>query len=279
MSANKPAGAPVITLMTDFGERDGYAGCVKGVILSACPGANIVDITHCAPAFNISSAAYVLSSYWEEFPPGTIHVAVVDPGVGSDRKAVAVKYSGRWFVAPDNGILSYSLRGAAKYSAREISANFTSGRKVSATFHGRDVFAPAAAHIAKGGAASALGPAVKELRFLDGAVPSASKNGVSGRVIHIDSFGNLVTNIRNVHIPPGTPAGSVITRVAGLSIIGLSKTYSDKKQGELVAYIGSCGYLEIGIVKGAASSVIRTPEGRQVNVFFREKKTGRKPQD
>jgi S-adenosylmethionine hydrolase len=263
---------PIVTLLTDFGEAGGYAGSVKGVIMSLAPRARVVDITHCISPYDISSGAYVLSTYYKEFPGGTVHLAVVDPGVGAGRKPIAVKCAGHLFVAPDNGLLSFVLAGGEKYKSREITP--PAGARVSGTFHGRDIFAPAAAHLANGGKFSGLGPELKTVHFIDNITPSISGNTIVGKVIHIDRFGNLITNIREESLTGKEPSRAVV-RIASLTISGLSGTYSDKKTGEPVAYIGSSGYLEIGIVESDAASATKSRGGREVTVALVEKSAAR----
>lgn len=268
----EPSG--IVTILTDFGAADGYAGAVKGVLLSQAPGVTIVDITHDIPPFNIRSAAYVLSSCYGDFPPGTVHLAVVDPGVGSERKPVAVYFRDHWFVAPDNGTLSLALAAGGAYDAYEIVSVKHPRGEVSATFHGRDIFAPAAAHLAAGRPPAGLGPKINNLVILDAARPEVHGRRIASEVIHVDRFGNLITGIRADLIAGFTPAAALV-QVASYTIIGISTTYADREPGELVAYIGSAGLLEIGIVRGNAATHIKTPVGRSVTVIARDGKEPR----
>lgn len=257
--------------MTDFGTGDGYAGSVKGVIMSQAPDAKVLDITHDILPFNVSSAAYVLNTYCFDFPPGTVHLIVVDPGVGSERKAIVVRQAGRYFVAPDNGVVSLALAGGGEFEAWEI-VNVTKPRGyVSATFHGRDIFAPAAAHLASGKQPGRLGPKLDSIKMLDSAQPRIEGGRITGEVIHADRFGNMISNIKQKLIE-GMPPESLIIRVGTYTIIGLSATYSDREQGELMAYVGSAGLLEIGISHGSAASTVREPVGRIVTVYSRVRK-------
>ncbi len=270
--------APIITLTTDFGLADGYVASMKGVILSILPTAVIVDVSHQVPPQDVLHGAFVLSATHGFFPEGTVHVAVVDPGVGAQRKPIAVSWRGSLFVAPDNGVLSLALAlpppaarrdprgpltGPLPQGARAhelLEARYRLPR-VSATFHGRDVFAPAAAHLASGVPLEQMGPALSAVRYLDAPAPSAGPGGaVRGRVIHIDAFGNAVTNLRREDLP----GEEVEVRVAGATVQGLARTYADR-DGTL-ALMGSSGYLEIAVNGGSAARVLGLQRGHVVEV-------------
>lgn len=260
----------IITLLTDFGDSDGYAGSVKGVILSRDPSLRPLDISHNIPPFNILSAAFILDTYCRDYPPGTVHVVVVDPGVGTARRAVAVHHGEHFFVAPDNGVLSLAAGQGGLYRAWEIRTVRPPRDQVSATFHGRDIFAPAAAHIASGGSPGDLGPDAGSILVLEEAVPRLSSRRITGQVIHVDRFGNLITNIRGALMKDRHP-GTLLVKVGNYTIVGMHRTYADREPGELVAYTGSSGLVEIAIVQGNAASVVKTPVGRNVEIGFREK--------
>jgi len=261
---------PIITLMTDFGCRDSYVGSMKGVILSINPDIRIVDISHEISPFNIASAAYMLATYYSLFPPGTVHTAVVDPGVGGDRAPLAVSLAGYYFILPDNGLLTMVMDACkATPRARRIENELLIRDKVSATFHGRDIFAPAAARIATGFPFDEIGHQIIRPQVLEQAVASVSANTISGAVVHIDRFGNYVTNITEEHLG-GFEGPPVLVRLGAFSIMGMSRTFSDKEKGELLAYVGSTGYLEIAVSGGSACDVVGLPAGAEVVVRWRD---------
>lgn len=271
MKMSPDAPRPVITLLTDFGEEDGYVAAMKGVILSIAPHARIVDVAHYVPSFQISSAAYVLSTYYSYFPAGTIHVAVVDPGVGSSRKPMVLRLGGYFFVVPDNGIATFVLQRHNEYEAYEIEEEKYTLPRVSATFHGRDVFAPVGAHLALGKKADGFGPRVRQCALLDKALPRVSSDRIVGSVIHVDRFGNFITNISGESLGALKSPPSLF-RIKRFTIVGLSNTYSDREKGEPVVYMGSSGFLEIGIAQGSAARTIPATIGDEVTVWTARKK-------
>ena len=251
---------PVITLTTDFGQADGYVGAMKGVILSLCPEATLVDISHAVRPQAIQQAAYLLSTVVPYFPPGTIHLAVVDPGVGGDRRPIVVCSERAIYVAPDNGLLSLALALDPPHLAVQIQP----GGPLSATFHGRDLFAPAAARLACGVDPQKLGPPIplSGLISLPGLRPQRQSGGSwLGQVFHVDRFGNLITNLQ----PPVVDGQSSI-RVGAARLAGLHRTFGDVAPGELVAYVGSSGYLEIAIREGNAAGLLGVGVGDAVQV-------------
>jgi len=251
----------IVTLTTDFQTSDGYVGAMKGVILSRAPGTNIVDISHELPRHDIAAAAYCLANAVDYFPPGTIHCCVVDPGVGSERKAVIVLDREQFFVGPDNGI--FSLVATRSQAAYEISESSFRRDKPSATFHGRDIFAAAAARLAGGGRAEDAGPQV----VLRGRLPAASvpehrSDGMLGAsVLHVDVFGNLITNIPGEKLPEGASF-----RVAGREIAGVSTAYESVADGELLAYVGSRRTVEVAVRNGNAAELLGASRGTVVEV-------------
>jgi S-adenosyl-L-methionine hydrolase (adenosine-forming) len=246
---------PVITLTTDFGQADGYVAAMKGVILTICPQAAIVDVSHEIRPQAVAGAAYVLSAAASYFPPGTVHVAVVDPGVGTERRAVAVETGRAVYVGPDNGVLSLALARDEARAAVELRETRYRLPEVSATFHGRDIFAPAAAHLACGRSLAEMGPALP-VADLQGLPPLQQPE-----VIHVDRFGNLVTSYR---VPSGETRLAVT--VGGLRLAGLARTFADVQPGELLAYAGSSGYLEIAVRDGSAAGVLGIGAGAPVAV-------------
>jgi S-adenosylmethionine hydrolase len=223
---------PIITLLTDFGHQDPYVGIMKGVILGICPDVQIVDLTHETIPYQIPQAAFLLQQAWPWFPKGTIHVVVVDPGVGTARRPILVEAAGQRFVGPDNGVFSM----LAPTKVREIEAT----QPASHTFHGRDIFAPAAARLAKGTAPSKLG------KLIDNHVTLNFQ--ASGTVLHIDHFGNIITNFR--------PAEGFKIRAGSITIGKRAKTYAEVPQGELFLIPGSSGYLEIALNQASAAKFL-----------------------
>lgn len=257
----------IITLTTDFGHLDHFVGTMKGVIKSIAPGADIVDICHEVSAFDVTEGAFVLAQAYRYFPKNTIHVAVVDPGVGSERRAIVAQGAGQTFLAPDNGVLSLILE-KEKCAVREITADRYFLKSVSQTFHGRDVFAPAAAHLAKGVPVSRLGKPVKDaLRMALATVHRTGKRTWSGAILKIDRFGNLITSLPTADFP------AISERLFELAV-GLDKatllvnSYSQAPMGELFVIAGSAGYLEVGIKQGSAANRLKVGCGAPVELTF-----------
>lgn len=244
---------PVLTLTTDFGQKDGFVGAMKGVILSICPDAALVDISHEIRPQAVLQAAYVLSSAVAYYPPGAVHLVVVDPGVGSERRPIAVQTARAAYVAPDNGVLSLAL--AQDPARRAVSLTDPEYRlsSVSATFHGRDIFAPAAAHLACGVPLEEMGEAlpISALIELPIPVPEPHPGGWRCAVLHVDRFGNLITNFRPQSQKRGLRVSAGTRRIERLS-----RTFSDVAPGELVAYEGSGGYLEIAVREASAARAL-----------------------
>jgi hypothetical protein len=241
----------IITLLTDFGTADGYVGEMKGVLASGAAGAALVDVAHDLAPHDVDGARLALARYWRKFPEGTVHVVIVDPGVGGQRAALAVESEGRFLVGPDNGVLSPAL---LQPGMRCVSLPIPAG--AAATFHGRDVFAPAAAGLAQGIALDALGdpfpaPVVRR-------TPEATRRddgAIAGVVITIDRFGNAVTNLM-------ARRGGVLV-VAGRRL-ALSRSYSDVEQGAPVALVGSSGLVEIALRDGNAAAQLGLRRGSEV---------------
>jgi len=252
---------PRITLLTDFGTRDGYVAAVKGVLAERAPGVLIDDAAHDIPPGDIRSAAWALSRYWQLYPAGTVHLAVVDPGVGSDRRALAARVAGRLFVAPDNGVLSRVLDECPPdlVVSLENPQHLRSGP--SCTFHGRDVFAPAAAALALGLPLEELGPPVADPAMLPLPRPDCHGATARGVVVHVDRFGNLITNL-----PARCVRAAATVRVAGRSVGPLRRTYADVEPGAPLALIGSAGLLEVSVRDGNAASVLGVGLDAEVEV-------------
>lgn len=260
--------APVITLLTDFGSSDPFAGIMKGVILAICPHARIVDLTHEVPPQDVRTGALLLRGAAAYFPAGTIHIAVVDPGVGSRRRAVLVDASGAWFIGPDNGLLQPAAAARGIGAVHELNRAEYHLPDVGRTFHGRDVFAPVAAHLAAGVAPAALGPVVEGLEAL--ALPEAAVEGdaLVGEVVHLDRFGNLVTSIRAADL--ARFRGSELSvSIAGCASIPLRSAYAEGARGAPLAVIGSWDHLEIAVRDGDAARTLGAGRGTVVRVVSR----------
>ena len=241
----------IITLLTDFGTADGYVGEMKGVLSTAAAGVSLVDVAHDLSPQDVDGARLALARYWQRFPPGTVHIAVVDPGVGSERAALAVESEGRYLVGPDNGVLSPALLHAGM---RCVALPIPSG--AAPTFHGRDVFAPAAAELARGVALDALGePVISPVIRRTPEAIRRDDGTIAGVVITIDRFGSAVTNL--------------MARRGGMLSVGghrlpLSRSYSDVPAGALVALVGSSGLVEIARRDGNAATQLGLSRGSEV---------------
>jgi S-adenosyl-L-methionine hydrolase (adenosine-forming) len=237
-------GVPVITLLTDFGSSDSYVAEMKGVLLSRCPDAVLVDVTQAVPPGDVRAGAYLLGRAWHRFPAGTIHLAVVDPGVGTARAALAMRTQGHAFVGPDNGLFTPVLRDAEV----EIVVLPTPDG-AAPTFHGRDLFAPAAAALARGEALSTLGdPLMRIPERLVYTEPHYEGKSVVGEIVYVDRFGTLVTNLTTELVPP-----YAVLEVEGLEIGRLRRTFGDVPTGGLLAYVGSGNAVEIAVRDGSAA--------------------------
>lgn len=241
-----------ITLLTDFGTADGYVGELKGVLFAAAPAAQVVDITHDVTAHDIELGRLAVARYWRRFPEGTVHIAVVDPGVGSERAALAVASDGRFLVGPDNGVLSPAL---LLPGARAIRLPVPRG--ASPTFHGRDVFAPAAANLSNGVPFDSLGEPAHDPVIHRTPEPHRTPSGdIAGQVIAIDRFGNAITNLLG-----GLRGGDL---VVGSRVLPQKRTYSELRDGEAGAVVGSAGLIEIVVREGRASDALGLKRGDEV---------------
>lgn len=255
---------PIITLTTDFGQIDSYVGTMKGVILSICPEAVLVDISHEIRPQSVQQAAYVLSTAAPYFPVGTVHLVVVDPGVGTERRPVVVQTEQALYVVPDNGVLDLVLSQEPALRVIHLTDPHYRLARVSATFHGRDIFAPAAAHLACGTDPNQMGEPIPpaELVSLTVLGPQPLPDGQwEGAILHVDHFGNLITNVK-----PTQAESSISVTVRGRRIDALSNTFGDVEAGELVAYVGSSGHLEIAIRDGNAARALGMDVGDVVRI-------------
>jgi S-adenosyl-L-methionine hydrolase (adenosine-forming) len=267
---------PIVTFLTDFGMNDAYVGVMKAVVLSRAPSAQLVDITHKVPPGRIVSGAFLLESAWPFFPADSIHLAVVDPGVGSSRRRIALEADGHYFVGPDNGLLSCALPEVSRprrrpgdgYLAQRLTLPqgfkgviIEPGNRedVSATFEGRDVFAPAAGHLASGGRLSDLGPLVNDIAALPAFRAPRSQDGVlRGVVLHVDHFGNAITDVAGSDLP-----NPCLVEVAGRSL-ELRRTYAES--GGVCAIVSSAGRVEVAMPNGSAARDLGLAAGAEVNV-------------
>jgi Uncharacterized conserved protein len=256
----------LITLTTDFGTGSPYIAQMKGVILTLCRDVDLIDITHAIGPQNIREGAVVLADTTPYFPPGAIHVAVVDPGVGTARRLIYAEIREQRYVAPDNGLLSFLIRHKPPRRIVAIENGAFWRTKPSNTFHGRDILAPVAAHLALGVDPVQLGPALDTCVMLDAALPQKSRKGVRGEVLYVDSFGNLITNLTRDDFSDLGDMARLTVECAGRAIRGLIPTYGAAIPGELVALLDSQGRLEIAVSGGHAASELAVGMGQAVLV-------------
>lgn len=257
----------IITLTTDFGESDHYVACMKGVILQRCPDARIVDVCHTIQPHDVVHGAFILRQIFEHFPEGSIHVVVVDPGVGTARRILVVRYEARIIIAPDNGLVSLVHRDFAIEELRELQNTRLFLPEVSTTFHGRDVMAPVAGHLADGMSMENVGPLIEELEILNLERPTVLPDqAVEGQVLYVDRFGNLITNIGGGDLTARAGGDRLQVHVGPLRVGPLRATYADVNPGEIVAFVGSTGMLEVAINQGDAASQLRAAPGTVVVV-------------
>jgi len=255
----------IITLLSDFGSRDAYVGIMKGVMLGICPAAHLVDLSHQVPPQAVTIGALLLRSAIRYFPIGSVHLAVVDPGVGSERNAIAVIGERAILVGPDNGLLVPAAMMIGRYSARRLTCTELFVQPVSATFHGRDVFAPVAAHLAAGVAPETLGPELPELQPLALPAPRVERSAVCGEVIYVDHFGNLITNIDVTALRAFRPH-TVSVSIAETMISHLVDSYAAAAPASPLALIGSWGLLEVAVRDGNAAAALRAGIATRVTV-------------
>ena len=260
----------IITLTTDFGQGSPYVAQMKGAILSLNPQATIVDITHTVAPQDIRSAAYVLDDACRWFPNDTIHVAVVDPGVGTDRDIVYARIDTYHFLAPNNGLLTQVRSRSTPETLRRVADRTYWLPSVSATFHGRDIMAPAAAHLSLGLEATKLGPPLEELILLDLPQARFEAHEIRGTVVSVDSFGNLITNIDARLLAEAALTKNAVVRCTGHCVAGIVATYGAGVSGQPLALIGSTGRLEIAVAHGNAADQFRIEVGTEVIVRQQE---------
>ena len=262
----------IITLLTDFGARDEYVGVMKGVILGSCPTATIVDLCHQIPPQDIVAAAYMLRASFAHFPEGSLHTAVIDPGVGTKRAILAAHYKAHFFLAPDNGLLPLVWANEAPDEVIQVDKQDLYRQPISQTFHGRDIFAPLAAHLALGNRLQTVGKPIAPSKLYNlgiKVVHSDGDTGLEGQIVGTDRFGNLITNIELMHLDQlcrGRNVGTLVISVSGHSIKGLSRIYAEGADNTLIALIGSRGCLEIAVNCGNAAEILQVSQGDVVRV-------------
>jgi S-adenosylmethionine hydrolase len=262
---------PIITLTTDFGLNDHFIGTMKGVILSIEPDAEIIDICHAVQAFDVLDGALTISQAYSYFPTGTVHMVIVDPGVGTARRPLLVTSERHHFVAPDNGVLSLVYQKEERLSARHVTGEHYFLQPVSNTFHGRDVFSPIAAYVAKGVDPAKFGEEIKDfVRFVAPKPKAVNENTLRGVVLKVDRFGNLITNI----MPQDAPMlftenpGAFKIVVGQREITEIKSAYAEGAPGEVFGILGSMGYLEIAANRGAAAQLLGVGKGTDVSIVL-----------
>jgi S-adenosylmethionine hydrolase len=262
---------PIITLTTDFGLHDAYVGAMKGVLLSVCPDLQIVDITHLLPPQDLQTAALLLPDVVPYYPAGSVHVVVVDPGVGSDRRGMVMRLDfadgPRWLVGPDNGVFTVVLDRAQSFDAVALTEPRFWRNPPSSTFHGRDIFAPVAAHLACGVELGAFGPSLADPLRLAFAMPQPTPTGgLTGNILTIDHFGNCVSNISVADLTAYGLLETLTVKIGTQQLQGVLRTYSEAASGAALALIGSSGYLEVAIRDGNAAQVLGISRGMPLTI-------------
>lgn len=256
----------IITLITDFGDKSGYVGAMKGVILSINPGCRIVDISHRISPQDREEAAFVLKNVYPFFPPESIHLVVVDPGVGSDRNPILIESGTHWFIGPDNGVLSFPLLTEQFKRAWKISSRGYVLPGVSSTFHGRDIFAPVAAHLSAGVPADDLGEDLKCCVRLEGLEPEVTRGEIRARVVYTDHFGNLISNISDALFDAVVAGNPFRIAIGGKVIERIVSSYADAGEGEVMALFGSSRQLEIAVRNGSCRRTLQVEKGAAISV-------------
>lgn len=259
-------GRPVVALLSDFGTRDHYAGTMKAVVLSVCPDATLIDIGHEIPPHDVLAGALELSACYRYFPTGTVFLVVVDPGVGSSRRGLAAEAGDYRFVAPDNGVLTGVFRETPPKRVVELTERKYARATVSRTFEGRDRFAPAAGWLAKGVGLTSFGRTILDFQLLAIPEPATTDVEISGEVLQVDRFGNLITNIDRRTFDHFAYETTIAVSVNGREVSRIVATYAEASVGELCALFGSTDHLEIAVNAGDAAETLRTGRGAVVTV-------------
>lgn len=259
----------LITLLTDFGDRDSFVASMKGVVLTINPQATFVDLSHHVPLHSVEAAAYLLNSCYRYFPKGTVHVAVVDPGVGSERRALIAKSERYFFLAPDNGVLTHILAGNREMEVREIENKAYRLEAAGHTFDGRDLFAPAAAWLTKQQSFESFGRLVTDCKTFTIATPTWEAKTLVGGIIHVDRFGNLISSLTQQHLEEAravTKGRQPSIRIGKQAIEGLVASYSEGTAGQPSALINSDGRLEIFVKEASAADLLKAGRGARIEV-------------
>ena len=256
----------IITLLTDFGSKDHYVASMKGVILNINPHCTLVDLTHEVRAHDIEEGAFILSNTYSYFPKGTIHLSIVDPGVGGIRKPILLVTQNYFFIGPDNGLFTLVAQREKVKQVVVLTKQKYFLPKVSKTFHGRDIFAPVAAHLSLGIKPDAFGYEINSIKELGIKKPTVREGKLLGEIVHIDTFGNLVSNINKEKLFRFVKGRPFVIRRGRKTIHGLKKGYWEGKKGELIALMGSRGLLEISVREGSAQKMLKVKKGSPVIV-------------
>jgi len=257
---------PIITLLTDFGTKDHYVASMKGVILNINPQCILIDITHQVNPHDIQKGAFLLANTYSYFPKGTIHLSVVDPGVGGGRKAILLVTQNYFFVGPDNGLFTLIAQREKVKQVVVLTKRKYFLPKVSMTFHGRDIFAPVAAHLSLGIKPKVFGYEIGSLEELEFEKPIIKERKLLGEILHIDTFGNLVSNIDEEKLFRFIQSRPFVIRAGREAIYGLKKGYWEGKKGELIALLGSGGFLEISVREGNAQKMLGVKRGDTIKI-------------
>jgi S-adenosyl-L-methionine hydrolase (adenosine-forming) len=256
---------PLITLTTDYGTNDHLVGVLKGVVLKINPEVTIIDITHAVTPYDLLDGALAIASAYTYFPPRTIHVVIIDPGVGTERRPILVSGQNQYFIAPDNGVLSGVFEKEPNFTVRNLTSEHYFLQPVSKTFHGRDVFAPVAAWLSKNWQPASMGEVIEDFKRFAMPKPKEADGLLKGVVMKVDSFGNLITNFRLDDLAPESmEKGAVNLQVGNHAVIRMVLMFASGNPGEPVAYIGSSGYVEIAVNKGNASKTLGVGRGTPV---------------
>jgi hypothetical protein len=264
-----PTAISLITLLTDFGERDYFVASMKGVILGINPHARIIDLSHQVAPHQVEEAAYLLKAAYRYFPDGTVHVAVVDPGVGSARRPLLVSTTRYFFVAPDNGLLSYIYQEELGVEVRQIDNKQYRLESEGTTFDGRDLFAPAAAWLTRGQPPGSYGPLIRDYVRLPIIEPEWQGSVLVGRVVYVDRFGNLISNLTPFHVKEvlgKSKRSDIVIRIGGLTIEGLVRSYSQGERSAPRALINSNGQLEVFVKEGSAAQALNVGRGDTITL-------------
>ncbi len=257
----------IVTLLTDFGLYDQYVAAVKGVILQIAPKVTIVDVTHQVAPHNVLQAAFVLRQVFDCFPAETVHVAVVDPGVGMVRPIIAARYSGQFIIAPDNGLVSLVHRDFVLEELRAVQNPMLFRKNISASFHGRDILAPVAGHVARTGRITEVGPATDKLALLNLPTAAVAADGrIRGQILYIDHFGNALTNIERADLERAARRRSGLSVKVGEQQVPIHQVYGQVPAGTPVALVGSANTLEIAVNQGSAARQLGLTAGQDVTV-------------